>query len=151
MRTSTRTHWLAALGLLLTTACASSGYQRVPMPASDGPAADRCRVYVVREDARGSLRNVRVLDGETEIGLLEADQYLCWDRLPQRGVGTALYEGVEPKRQEVENVFDLPREPGSTGWFAVSIERTQRQPRIRALAPEEGRALVAQRQPAPVR
>jgi hypothetical protein len=121
------------------------------MPSPDGPAADRCRVFVVREEVRGWLRNVRILDGQTEIGLLERDHYLCWDRLPERGVGTALFEGIEPKRQEVENVFDLPREPGSTGWFALSIERAQRQPLIRALTPDQGRALVAQRRPAPVR
>ena len=131
-------------------ACAGAGRQAVPRPDESSPvAAERCRVYVAREDVgAGSTRQVRVLDGEDEIGMLGEGQYLCYERRPVQGVGSLFFEGVAPTLREVENVFDLPREPGSTTFFVVTIPHSGRQPQIRKVSAEEGRALIAARRPA---
>lgn len=142
---------LAALVLSTSfVACAGAGHQRVPWPDEHAAVGqDRCRVYVTREDvAAGSTRQVRVHDGEDEIGALAEGEYLCWERRPVQGLGTLTFEGVAPKLREVENVFDLPREAGSTTWFVISIPHSDRQPEIRRLSPEEGRALIGKRKPA---
>lgn len=144
-------HLLVALALALPlAACAGPGAQKVPWPDEHAAvAADRCRVYVLREDVvPGSTRQVRVLDGEDEIGTLGEGQYLCWERKPVQGVGSLYFEGFAPKLRAVENVFDLPREAGTTTWFVVSIPHSGHQPEARKVSAEEGRALLAQRKPA---
>lgn len=141
---------LALLLFTLLTACAGAGYQKAPRPAEGAPVpGDRCRVYVARADGTtGSIRQVRVLDSEVEVGAIAEDEYLCWDRLPERGIGTLVYEGFAPALRGVENVFDLPREAGSTTWFVITIPHSGRQPQVEALSPEDGRALIARRKPA---
>jgi len=140
----------ALLLSLALAACAGPGRQAVPRPDERAPvAADRCRVYLARADvAAGSTRHVRVLDGEDEIGTLAEGEYLCYERRPVQGVGSLVFEGVAPELRSVENVFDLPRTPGSTTYFVVTIPHSGRQPEIRAVTADEGRALVAQRRPA---
>lgn len=145
-----RTQLLAPLLFTLVTACAGAGYQKAPRPVEGSPVpGDRCRVYVARADGTtGSIRQVRVLDVDEEIGAIAEGEYLCWDRPPVRGVGSLVYEGFAPQLRGVENVFDLPRVAGSTTWFSISIPHSGRQPQIEALSPEEGRALIARRKPA---
>ena len=139
-----------ALSFLLLAACAGSGHQRVPMPAPGTKVADdRCRVYVAREDTTaGSIRNVRVFDGDLEIGVISEDEFLCWDRRPGRGVGRVVFEGVSVDTLEVENVFDLPRDPGTTGYYAIRILHSGRKPEVTPLSMEAGKALIEARSPA---
>lgn len=142
-----------ALILFLIGACAGSGYQSVPMPAPDTSVPDDyCRVYIAREDtAAGSIRNVRVFDGDTEIGVIHEDEFLCWQRRPQRGVGNVVFEGLGPKLTGVENVFDLPRTPGATAYFAIRIQHEGSKPEVAQLSSAAGEALIAARSPAKAR
>lgn len=141
---------ISSLLALTLAACTGPGRQSVPWPdEGSAVAADRCRVYVLRENVGpGSARQVRVLDGEDEIGTLAEGQYLCWERRPVRGIGTLLFEGFAPQLREVENVFDLPREAGTTSYFLVTIPHSGHQPQARRIEAAEGAALVAQRRPA---
>jgi len=142
---------LLAASVSLAAACAGSGYQGVPRPVSQVVPADACRVFVARENGtRGAIRNVRVFDGDFEIGLIAADEYLVWDRNPIRGVGRLVFEGIEPKLAAVENVFDLPREPGTTSYFAIRID-SKNKPMVERVSDEAGRALIDARSPAPIR
>jgi len=138
--------------LALLPACAGPGHQNIPAPDERSPvAADRCRVYIARaEGAVGSARLVRVLDSESEVGSIAADEYLCWDRPAARGMGTLVYEGPGQNihSRDVENVFDLPRQAGSTSYYSIEIPNSGRQPQIKLLSPDEGRALITQRKPA---
>lgn len=142
---------LIALGSL--AACAGSAYQRVPSPAPGSPvAASACRVYIARQDVlAGSGRPVRVYDDDTEIGVLGEHEYLCWDRPAERGVGSAIFEGIDSHTREVEHVFDLPREGGSTAYYGITVRRADRQPQVERLTEADGRALIAKRRPAPSR
>lgn len=147
---------LASVALLaLLPACAGAGHQNIPRPDENSPVSnDRCRVYVLRgDDAVGSAHQVRVLDGEAEIGSLAEDEYLCWERPAQRGMGTLVYEGPGQNihSRDVENVFDLPREPGTTSYYAIRIPREGRKPEVTRLTDEAGRALIDSRSPAKVR
>lgn len=140
-----------ALGLLLFCgACAGAGQQNVAMPvAGSAIPAERCRVYLAREDSlAGSIRNVRVFDGDTEIGEIGQSEYLCWDRRAGRGVGRLVFEGASLDTQAVESVFDLPREAGSTTYVAISILHQGHKPEVETLKPEAGKALLATRKPA---
>jgi len=140
---------LAALTAGLA-ACGGTAYQRVPSPPPGAPvAAEACRVYIARLDVlAGSGRKVRVFDDDTEIGVLGEHEYLCWDRPAGRGVGSAVFEGIDFRTREVENVFDLPREGGTTTYYGLSVNREDRQPRIERLSEADGRALIAKRRPA---
>jgi len=141
---------LLLVAVALISACAGAGYQSVPRPLGSVPD-DLCRVYVAREDTVArSLRNVRVFDGDQEIGLIEEDEFLCWDRKPARGVGRLLFEGLGSKQSQVENAFDLPREPGSTSYFAIRISQGEHEPEIARVSEEAGRALMDARSPAPM-
>jgi hypothetical protein len=135
---------------LLLAACAGSGYQRIPVPDLDASVpGDRCRVYLARADTTaGSIRNVRVFDGETEIGVIHEDEFLCWERQPERGFGRAVFEGLGPNLAAVESVFDLPREPGTTSYYSIRIVYGGHKPEITLISSEEGRALIEQRSPA---
>lgn len=142
---------LSLLGLLLA-ACAGPGHQRVPMPSLDESVpSDRCRVYLAREETTaGSIRNVRVFDGETEIGVIDQHEFLCWERVPGRGVGRVVFEGLGPQLASVESVFDLPREPGTIGYYSIRIVYGEHKPEITPLSNEEGQALIKARSPAVV-
>jgi hypothetical protein len=140
---------LAPIALLLS-ACAGAGHQRVPMPAAEASVPDdRCRVYVARADTlAGSIRNVRVFDGEDEIGVIDEGEFLCWDRRPQQGVGRIVFEGLGPKLSSVENVFDLPRAAGTTSYYAIKIVQSGHKPEIELLEGDAGPAMIAARSPA---
>jgi hypothetical protein len=141
---------LALALLLVCVACAGAGQQSVPMPAAESAIpAERCRVYLAREDSLpGSLRNVRVFDGDTEIGEIGQSEYLCWDRRAGRGVGRLVFEGASLDTQAVESIFDLPREAGSTTYIGISILHQGHKPEVETLKSEAGKALIATRTPA---
>ena len=143
---------LASLAFLLT-ACAGSGHQLVPMPAIEANVPDdRCRVYVARADTlAGSIRNVRVFDGEDEIGIIAEGEFLCWDRRPQQGVGRVVFEGIGPKLAAVENVFDLPREAGTANYYVIKIVQSGHKPEVERLDGVAGRAMIEARAAASVR
>jgi hypothetical protein len=142
----------AAFLALFLVACAGSGHQRIPMPPlGSSVPADRCRVFVAREDTpAGSLRNIRVFDGETEVGVIDEGEFLCWERRPQRGVGRVVFEGLSPDTRAVESVFDLLREAGAVGYYSIRILHSGHKPEVTPLREDEGKALVARRKPAPV-
>ena len=143
---------ISALLLVLATACASPSHQLVPMPAADSEVGPEIsRVYVVREKLFvGWLKDVRLFDGELEIGALRAGRYLCWDRPAERGVGVARFQGYELDGQEVESVFDLPRTGGTTTWLSIRLRQGDRKPIVETVPAAEGQALVAEREPAPI-
>jgi hypothetical protein len=138
--------------VFLLGGCAGSGHQRIPMPQVGAPVpGDRCRVFVAREDSHaGSLRNVRVFDGETEVGLIDEGEFLCWERRPQRGVGRVVFEGLSPDTRAVESVFDLPRVAGTTGYYSIRILHSGHKPEVTLLAESEGKTLIATRTPATI-
>jgi hypothetical protein len=150
MRTSPGWTFLAAALAGALSACAGATYQLLPSPPPGSTVApDACRVYVARLDVTaGSLRNVRVFDGDTEVGVLGEEDYLCWDRPARRGPGFAVFEGIDFRTQEVENVFDLPREGGTTAWFGITVRREDRKPTVEPLSGVDGNALIAKRRPA---
>jgi len=143
---------LCGLSLLLT-ACAAPTWQVVPVPdpgSAVPPTA--CRVVLVREGKLvGRVREVRVYDNGEDIGALGEKGYLCWDRAPGRGVGRVVFAGYDLDGGPVENVFDLPREGGTIGWFAIRLRREDRKPMVEAVTPQEGQALIAERKPAELR
>jgi hypothetical protein len=140
----------AACLLALVSACAAPSWQNVPQPDPNAPVpADACRVVLVREGKLiGRAREVRVYDSEVQIGSLGENDYLCWDRPAARGMGRLVFSGYELDGGPVENVFDLPREGGTTTWFAIRLRGEDRKPIVESVPPEEGRALVADRKPA---
>jgi hypothetical protein len=143
----------AALLLALACACAAPSWQSVPQPDLQGPVApDACRVVIVREGkVVGRVREVRVYEGEVQVGALGETGFLCWDRPAQRGMGRVVFSGYDLDGGPVENVFDLPREGGSTTWFAIRLREGDRKPLVEAVSADEGRALIADREPAELR
>jgi hypothetical protein len=140
----------AACLLALVSSCAAPSWQSAPQPELDSPVApDACRVVLVREGkVMGRVREVRVYDSEVQIGALGENGYLCWDRPAARGMGRVVFSGYDLDGGEVENVFDLPREGGSTTWFAIRLRSEDRKPIVVNVTADEGRALVEDRKPA---
>ena len=144
---------LAALGLLsITAGCRAGAHQNVPLPAQDVSItrADVARIYFVREDG-DRRQGVKVFDGETEIGVLTPDTFLCWERPGGRTLGRAFYEAIDPTRGGIEGISDLDCPAGVASYFSVRVARGEGKPTVVALAPEEGRRLVAERRPAAAR
>src|SRR5688572_16373508 len=146
-------HVSAALLLALVSACAAPSWQSVPQPdLAASVAADRCRVVLVREGKLvGRVREVRVYEGEAQIGALGENGILVWERPAQRGMGRVVFSGYDLDGGPVENVFDLPREGGTTSWFAIRLRDGDRKPIVEQVPAEEGQALVADRDPAELR
>ncbi len=142
---------VAAL-LFLMAACATTTTQSVPLPDPASPvASDLCRVYVLREgDLIGSLKDVRIYDGEREVGTLTQRGYLCWERRAIRGVGRVVFAGYTLDGGPVESVFDLPRQGGSTSYLVIGLRSSDRKPQIEAVDEKRGQELLAGREPAKV-
>lgn len=65
-------------------------------------------------------------------------------------MGRLVFEGVSLDTQAVESVFDLPREAGSTTYFAISISHEYHKAEVEMLKSDAGKALIAKRSPAKV-
>ena len=132
---------------ILLAACSATSTQHMPIPAPDSAVApSAARVYVTRADKlAGSVREVRIYDNEQPVGVLTEDGYLMWDRPTERGTCRAVFEGYLLDGGEVESIFDLPREGGSTTYILLRLERHDRKPVAETLSPADGRALIAKR------
>jgi hypothetical protein len=142
---------LALAFALIPAACSSTSEQRVPLPDQTVTVTrpELTRIYFVREDHIGlQFREIKVLDGETEIGLLTPDTFLCWERPGGRTLGRAFYETADRTRGRVEGVADLNCAAGQAYYFNVTVGRDEGQPSVSPLDVEEGRRLVAARKPA---
>jgi hypothetical protein len=147
----------------LAAACAASSKQLVPMPPQDVELShpELCRVYVFRSSqVMGSPRTLQVFDGETEIGKLAGDEYLCWERPAGRSLQRVYYDGPRLTAGEREQLLDLQAAPGSVHYFGISLRRTSEQkahggtigsPRLESLSADEGRELLKQTKPASAR
>ncbi len=145
-------------------ACAADSYQRVPLPSQTVELADpaHCRVYVARSSqVRGAIRELRVYDGDTEIGCLGPGDYLCWERAPGRSLLRVVYEGPEIDRGDLEELQDFSAGAGEVRYFAVTLKRGGEDvvafgkktgsPLLQPLTAQEGRKLVSECDPAEVR
>ena len=149
-----RTALVVSLILASLSACASSSVQNVPMPSQAVPLSrsDVCRIYVTRKsDVRGSLRSVRVFDGDAEIGTINADQYLCWERAPGRTLLRLYYEGVSIGVGETEGLIDLRAEAGHRYVYGIGLSYSDRKPEAELLSERDAAELLASRSPAKVR
>ena len=143
--------YAALILLLVPTGCSAPSHQRVPFPAQDVTVTrdDLTRIYFVREGWVGfKEENVKIQDGETEIGTLTSATYLCWERPGGRTVGWAYYDNLGATRGEDQGVADLDCAAGRAYYFKVTVAREGGKPEVHPLDPEEGRRLVAQRKPA---
>jgi hypothetical protein len=143
---------LASLLVAALVSCAGSGHQKVPMPAQDVTVsrADVCRIYVLRASgARGSLRNIRVFDADTEIGTIDSDEYLCWERPPGKTLVRLYYEGVGIGVGEQEGLLDHRGEAGQRYVYSIDLSYPDREPTPTLLSPQDASAILAERKPAP--
>lgn len=137
--------------LLLPAGCSTpSSLQRVPFPPQDVTVTrdDLTRIYLLREGWVGlGEKEVEVLDGDTDIGAVTSETYLCWERPAGRTLGRAFYN-AGPARGKLEGVADFDCAAGRAYYFKVTVEREGGKPEVHILDPEEGRKLVATRKPA---
>ena len=144
---------LAALLLLpLASGCTTApARQNVPFPSQsvEVTRGDLARIYFVRSGWVGIVEDeVRVFDGDTEIGGLTPSTFLCWERPGGRSVGRVTYDRSGPGRGELEGYTDLDCPAGSAYYFQVTVEREGGDPTVQPIDREEGRRLVAERKPA---
>ena len=143
---------LALLAGTLLAACSSSTYQKVPFPRQDVvvSSSDVARIYVARQSLLGSLFNLRVSDGGTEVGTISQDEYLCWERQPGVGLIVLVYEGPRVDGGDIEGLLPIECEAGVAYYYLIEIERAYKKPFGTLLDEQAGRALIAEREPAPV-
>jgi hypothetical protein len=149
----TRFAFFASLPLALVCACASSSVQKVPMPPQDTPvsSADMCRIYILRDSGvRGSLRSVSVFDGDVEIGTIDSDDYLCWERTPGRTLVRLYYEGVSIGVGKAEGLLDFRGEAGHRYVYAIGLSYSDRKPEPVLMTDKEASEALASRKPASV-
>jgi hypothetical protein len=141
-------HFTSLVLILCTAACAATSHQRVPLPAQDVTVtrADLARIYFVREENTGlRTSEIQVFDGETEIGALTSDTFLCWERPSGRTLARAFYKAKDPSLGKIDGVGDLDCKAGRAYYFDVSVRKADGKPVIEALSSEKGQALVAKR------
>lgn len=145
-------HWSIAIVLLLLSAsCRAPAEQYVPLPAQDVTVTrpDVTRIYFVRGGYVGAQRReIVVRDAEQEIGTLLPDTYLCWERAGGRTVGQAFYKAADPLRGQLEGIADLDCAAGQAYYYMVTVLRDDGHPAVELLDAEEGRRMVADREPA---
>ncbi|MEM6675156.1 MAG: hypothetical protein AAF726_20060 [Planctomycetota bacterium] len=145
--------------LLAIVGCSSpTSYQTVPLADATGSpvAPDMCRVYVARTaQTTGSARAVVFRIGGQTVGVLGESGYLCMDRPVGRVVVEALYDGPKVDQpldgSAIGNVGQFDGEPGVTYYFRVWIDPSSKVPQTERISADEGRALIATREPAEVR
>jgi len=130
--------------LALLASCSGGAYQRVPFPPQDVEVSSPtvARVYVLRmKQPRGAFRTVLVEDNDREIGRIESDNYLCWERPAERTLLTFLFEGGALEGKS-EGLFDLECEAGQTYYLGLRMERAWNKPAVRLLDRDEARSLI---------
>ena len=147
----------------LLGACATASYQKPPLPPQNVEVSrpDVARVYLMREgQLRGKVRGVRVEEGDHEIGALDQNDFLCWERAPGRSLIAVKFESGLMEGGDHEALFKLDAEAGRAYYLVVHVDRHSDkpelspragQPEIEAVAADEGRALVKARRPVPVK
>ena len=140
-------------------ACASASEQLVPFPSQSVELSrpELCRIYVFRSSqAIGAVRSMRVFDQDREIGTLNGNDYLCWERGPGRALLRLVYEGPAINRGEQEDLFDLKAEAGSVLYFEADVRQTSEfaahgenrgSPELTPLSAEQGRELLKTSKP----
>lgn len=112
--------WLV---LLLSVGCASTDSnkptfkttQMVAMPDTSKSVVNtqKARIYLMRPSVFGGLASMKVFDGETQIGNIRGNSYLCWDRDP----GTLeLHDTAENKSH-----MELKVEAGHTYYILQKV------------------------------
>ena len=143
------------------SACSSTGSRQfVPLPSEDVELTrpDLCRIYIARgSQARGSWRPVVVMEDERKIGVLGSGGYLCWERAPGSRVLRLIFEGRAIDSGDVETVASSDGVAGQVLYYQVGLGveaddpdtfDPRDKPRLTVLTPAQGRALIAERQPA---
>jgi hypothetical protein len=133
----------------------------VPRPPLDVEVThpDVARVYVMREEElRGALQPLRVEEGDRAIGVIDRNEFLCWERRPGRTVLSLVHEGRAIEGGDVPSVFALDAEPGRAYYLLVTLDRgehdpdqTPGRPEVEIVDPEQGRRMLESRTPAPLR
>ena len=148
---------------LLSSCAARSSQQMVPRPSQDVEISGRdvCRLYVARDaQVRGALRPVRVYEDEQEIGVIARDEYLCWERKPGRRILRLVFDGRAIDSGNVETVVSSDGLAGEVVYFRIGLGvgagepdpvAARDKPNVTVLSAEDGRALIAQRKPAPLK
>jgi len=135
--------------LALAPACAASSKQLVPMPRQDLELSrpDYTRIYFVREDDGFTIQHkeVRVFESDKEIGTLNINTFLCWERKGGRTLGRAFYHAVDPSLGNLDGIGDLDCPAGSAYYFNITVRRSDGKPQFEKLSPEKGRELVGKR------
>src|SRR5262245_21876750 len=132
---------LVLLGALLG-ACATASYQTRPMPPQNVEVSrpEVARVYLMREgQMRGKVRSVRVEDGDTDIGALDQNEFLCWERAPGRTLITVNYEGGPFEGGQALESLDA--EAGHAYYLVVHLDRHSDKPE---LSPRGGQPEIEQ-------
>ncbi len=141
------------LALVLIAGCSTSSFQIVPMPDTTVPNTnpEMTRVYVIRGGAIFSEnRKLFVADGDTIIGALGRDSYLCWDR-PTTITQLKYYldAGTRPTGESEGNHRLVP-EPGRTYYLEVSFPRGANRMKTTILMDQYAKHLLSSMKPAPV-
>jgi hypothetical protein len=142
------------LALAVSTSCASAPYQTVPMPSDLGemPSMEVARIYVARSTQFwGKVHVVDVIDRGVDIGSIDENTFLCWDRKPDQTPIELYYHGPSLTDGVIEGQLAFDGEPGCVYYYAVHLRRSDRKPEVRLLNVKEGQALIADRAPAQVR
>jgi len=143
-------HGTAFLPLLLVlAACAGPASQKTPLPNQDVvvTSPELTRIYCVREEPIVGLFSgeIRVLDGATEVGHLNKNTFLCWERKGGRTLGHATYESNMPTLGHLDGLADFDCEAGKAYYFNISVRKQDGKPVVERLSTEEGKALVGKR------
>ena len=154
---------LALLLAVLSSSCTSTGSrQMVPLPSQDVEVTsqDVCRIYIARgRQARGALRPVHVYEDDRDIGVIGATEYLCWERKPGQRILRLIFEGRVIDSGKVETVVSSDGLAGQVTYYRIGLGVGEGEPDpvagkdkpyVTLLGAEEGRALIAERTPAPL-
>jgi hypothetical protein len=145
---------LIAVAVTTVVSCQAPSRQYVPQPPNGvaAPAEGMCRVYVARSrQFWGKIRSLEVVDGETRVGSIGSDGYLCWERGPGLAAIQVLYHGAVLDEGVVEGLLHFDGEAGGTYYYAVHLRQSDRKPEIKLLDALEGQALIAERSAADLR
>jgi hypothetical protein len=139
---------IALLALALAASCVLDTYHMASLPDQgvEITSPELSRLYVLRKErSAGNLRRMFVFDDEAQIGSLNEDEFVCWERRPGHIRLSVFYERPKSEGGNLQFVAEFETAAGEVSYHAIVVDDEHTKLTIERVGVTDGRAMVAER------